>query len=110
MGICGSDVHYLVHGRIGDFIVTKPMIIGHEASGVVAKCGAKVTNLKVGDRVAIEPGYGCRKCEFCKAGNYNLCPDMIFCATPPYDGNLRRFYAHPADFCFVSVMTIAANI
>lgn len=100
VGICGSDVHYLVNGRIGDFIVKKPMVIGHEGAGIVSKVGAKVKNLKVGDRVAIEPGYGCRVCEYCKGGTYNLCPDMIFCATPPYDGNLTRYFAHPADFCY----------
>ncbi|XP_073834505.1 sorbitol dehydrogenase-like [Musca autumnalis] len=100
VGICGSDVHYLAHGRIGDFILTKPMIIGHEAAGVVAKVGAKVKHLKVGDRCAIEPGVPCYICDFCKVGSYNLCPDMKFCATPPYDGNLTRFYKHAADFCF----------
>uniref|UniRef100_A0A2M4AIE4 Sorbitol dehydrogenase n=1 Tax=Anopheles triannulatus TaxID=58253 RepID=A0A2M4AIE4_9DIPT len=100
VGICGSDVHYLVAGRIGDFIVKKPMIVGHEAAGIVAKLGANVKSLKVGDRVAIEPGYGCRVCDYCKGGSYNLCPDMIFCATPPYDGNLMRYSTHPADFCF----------
>uniref|UniRef100_A0A182P937 Sorbitol dehydrogenase n=1 Tax=Anopheles epiroticus TaxID=199890 RepID=A0A182P937_9DIPT len=100
VGICGSDVHYLVRGRIGDFIVKKPMVIGHEASGIVSKVGSKVKNLQVGDRVAIEPGYGCRTCEYCKSGAYNLCADMIFCATPPYDGNLTRYFAHPADFCY----------
>lgn len=100
VGICGSDVHYLVKGRIGDFVLTKPMVIGHEAAGVVAKIGKNVKHLKVGDRVAIEPGYPCRICEFCKEGKYNLCPDMIFCATPPYDGNLTRYYRHPADFCY----------
>lgn len=100
VGICGSDVHYLVHGRIGDFVLTKPMVIGHEAAGVVAKVGAKVKHLKVGDRCAIEPGVPCYKCEFCKTGKYNLCPDMVFCATPPYDGNLCRYYKHAADFCF----------
>lgn len=100
VGICGSDVHYLVNGRIADFIVKEPMIIGHEASGVVAKLGANVKTLAVGDRVAIEPGVPCRMCNFCKTGKYNLCPDMVFCATPPIHGNLRRFYAHAADFCF----------
>lgn len=100
VGICGSDVHYLVHGRIGDFIVKDKMIIGHEASGVVKKLGKNVKNLSLNDRVAIEPGVSCRQCQFCKTGKYNLCPDMKFCATPPYDGNLRRFYAHAADFCF----------
>lgn len=100
VGICGSDVHYLEKGRIGDFILTTPMIIGHEASGVVHQVGKSVKNLKVGDRVAIEPGVPCRYCEFCKTGKYNLCPDMIFCATPPCHGNLARYYAHAADFCF----------
>ncbi|XP_055905720.1 sorbitol dehydrogenase [Eupeodes corollae] len=100
VGICGSDVHYLVHGRIGDFVVNKPMIIGHEAAGVVVKCGKNVKNLVVGDRVAIEPGVPCRLCQFCKIGKYNLCPDMVFCATPPYDGNLTKYYRHAADFCF----------
>lgn len=100
VGICGSDVHYLANGRIGDFIVTKPMVIGHEAAGVVAKVGAKVKNVKVGDRCAIEPGVPCYICDFCKTGNYNLCPEMKFCATPPYDGNLTRYYKHAADFCF----------
>ncbi|XP_008555965.1 sorbitol dehydrogenase [Microplitis demolitor] len=100
VGICGSDVHYLVNGRIGDFIVEKPMIIGHESSGIVAKLGKNVKNLKVGDRVAIEPGVPCRLCQFCKEGRYNLCREMIFCATPPIHGSLRRFYRHAADFCF----------
>jgi len=100
VGICGSDVHYLVNGRIGDFILTKPMIIGHEASGVVHKVGAKVNHLKVGDRVAIEPQEICRYCDFCKQGKYNLCPTLTFCATPPIDGNLTRYYAHVADFCY----------
>lgn len=100
VGICGSDVHYLVAGHIGDFVVEKPMVIGHESSGVVVQVGAAVKNLQVGDRVAIEPGVCCRKCEFCKGGRYNLCPEMVFCATPPHDGNLTRYYAHAADFCF----------
>ncbi|XP_053969351.1 sorbitol dehydrogenase-like [Anastrepha ludens] len=100
VGICGSDVHYLVHGRIGDFVLNKPMIIGHEASGIVAKVGSKVKHLAVGDRVACEPGVPCRYCDHCKNGQYNLCPDMVFCATPPYDGNLTRYYKHAADFCY----------
>ncbi|KAH9499247.1 hypothetical protein Btru_003508, partial [Bulinus truncatus] len=100
VGICGSDVHYWTHGRIGDFIVKAPMVLGHEASAVVSKVGPNVISLKVGDRVAIEPGVPCRICYYCKSGRYNLCPDMKFCATPPYHGNLARYYVHDADFCF----------
>ncbi|CAG2069262.1 unnamed protein product, partial [Timema podura] len=99
VGICGSDIHYLVHGKIGKFIVNQPMIMGHESSGVVAKLGKTVTNLKVGDRVAIEPGIPCRVCNFCKEGRYNLCADIFFCSTPPDHGNLSRYYVHAADFC-----------
>jgi L-iditol 2-dehydrogenase len=100
VGICGSDVSYLVKGYIGDFVVKAPMVLGHESAGIVAKCGSKVNHLKVGDRVAIEPGVPCRYCDFCKSGKYNLCKDVIFCATPPCDGNLCRYYTHAADFCY----------
>ncbi|XP_014359369.2 sorbitol dehydrogenase [Papilio machaon] len=100
VGICGSDVHYWQTGACGAFVMHEPMIMGHEASGVVAKIGSKVKNLAVGDRVAIEPGVPCRYCEFCKSGRYHLCPDMRFCATPPIHGNLARYYKHAADFCY----------
>lgn len=76
------------------------MVIGHESFGTVCQVGKSVTHLKAGDRVAIEPGIPCSYCDNCKAGKYNLCADMIFCATPPVDGNLTWYYAHAADFCF----------
>ncbi|OWF40805.1 sorbitol dehydrogenase-like [Mizuhopecten yessoensis] len=100
VGICGSDVHFWQDGFIGDFVVKKPMILGHEGSGMVSKLGDGVTTLKVGDRVAIEPGVPCRMCKYCKTGRYNLCNDCVFCATPPHDGNLSRYFVHAADFCF----------
>ncbi|OJA13789.1 hypothetical protein AZE42_00520 [Rhizopogon vesiculosus] len=99
-GICGSDVHFLVHGRIGDFVVENPMVLGHEAAGVISKVGSKVTNVKVGDRVAMEPGASCRKCEACKEGRYQLCPDIVFAATPPTDGTLARYYRLPSDLAY----------
>lgn len=99
-GICGSDVHYWHHGAIGHFVVKDPMVLGHESAGTVIETGADVSDLKVGDRVAIEPGYGCRRCTDCRAGKYNLCEKMIFAATPPYDGTLTGLWASPADFCY----------
>ncbi|KAI7899194.1 chaperonin 10-like protein [Cokeromyces recurvatus] len=99
-GICGSDVHYWVHGRIGHFVCQGPMVLGHESAGVIVAVGEGVTTLKVGDRVALEPGVPCRMCEMCKSGKYNLCPDMAFAATPPYDGTLCNFYKHAADYCY----------
>ncbi|KAF9534207.1 xylitol dehydrogenase [Crepidotus variabilis] len=99
-GICGSDVHYLAHGRIGHFIVEKPMVLGHESAGIVHKVGSKVKSVKVGDRVAMEPGATCRTCEYCKSGRYELCEDIVFAATPPYDGTLARYYRLPADLAY----------
>jgi len=100
VGICGSDVHYWTHGRIGPFILNAPMILGHESSGEVVGVGEKVTTLKAGDRVTMEPGVPCRMCVHCKTGRYNMCRDVIFMATPPYDGSLSNYIIHPADFCF----------
>lgn len=100
VGICGSDLHYYEKGRIGDFIVKPPFVLGHEAGGVVVEVGKEVTNLKVGDRVALEPGKTCGKCEFCKQGKYNLCKDVVFFATPPVDGVFQEYVAHEAALCF----------
>ena len=99
-GICGSDVHFFRHGRIGAFVVESPMSLGHEAAGTVVEVGAEVTGLKPGDRVAIEPGWTCRRCEFCKTGRYNLCSDVVFLSCPPYDGAFAEFVAWPADFLY----------
>lgn len=99
-GICGSDVHYWVEGRIGHFVVESPMVLGHESAGIIHSVGDKVKTLKVGDRVAMEPGVPCRRCVRCKEGKYNLCPDMAFAATPPYDGTLARYYTLPEDYCY----------
>lgn len=89
-----------MHGRIGDFVVQKPMVLGHEASGVVRLVGEGVHGFEEGDRVALEPGIPCGRCSVCKNGRYNLCPDVRFAATPPVDGSLAHFIAHPAAFCY----------
>jgi L-iditol 2-dehydrogenase len=88
VGVCGSDTAYFTVGRIGDWIVDGPIILGHECAGQVIEIGSEVTTVAVGDRVAIEPGKPCRDCAQCMAGRYHLCPDLIFFATPPYDGSL----------------------
>jgi L-iditol 2-dehydrogenase len=100
VGICGSDLHYYEHGRIGNFVVEKPIVLGHESSGAVVAVGKRVTHLQAGDLVTLEPGYTCGKCEFCKKGLYNLCPDVVFMATPPYDGAFAEYVAFPADMAF----------
>ena len=99
-GICGSDVHYWVHGAIGHYVVKEPMVLGHESAGTVVEVGDQVTSLKPGDAVAIEPGYPCRRCHACLAGHYNLCPEMAFAATPPIHGTLTGLWSAPADFCY----------
>ncbi|KAG7728255.1 hypothetical protein KL948_004122 [Ogataea haglerorum] len=101
-GICGSDVHYWQKGRIGKFVFEKgmDMILGHESSGVLVEVGDAVKGLKVGDRVAIEPGVPCRFCELCRDGLYNHCESMKFAATPPDDGTLAKYYTVAYDYVY----------
>ncbi|ALS25994.1 alcohol dehydrogenase [Paenibacillus sp. 32O-W] len=100
VGICGSDLHYYAHGRIGKYVVDKPFILGHECSGDIAAVGENVRKFRVGDRVAIEPGVTCGRCDACKSGRYNLCPDVKFLATPPYDGAFAQYIKMRQDFVF----------
>lgn len=100
VGICGSDLHYYETGAIGDYVVKPPFVLGHEPGGTVVEVGKNVKHLKVGDRVALEPGKTCGHCEFCKTWRYNLCPDVVFFATPPVDGVFQEYVAHEADLCF----------
>lgn len=98
VGVCGSDVHYYQHGRVGDFVVDAPLVLGHEAAGTVVDVGDGVADSLVGSRVSIEPGVPCRHCRACRSGAYNLCPDVQFFATPPVDGAFAEFVAVPSDF------------
>lgn len=109
VGVCGSDVHYYRHGKIGPYVVDAPMILGHEASGEIVAVGSDVDPTRVGKRVAIEPQRPCRKCEFCRAGDYNLCPDMEFYATPPVDGAFCDYVTIQADFAYDVPESISDN-
>ncbi len=100
VGICGSDVHYYTHGRIGPYIVNEPMVLGHEASGTVVEIGANVRSLRKGDRVCMEPGIANDKSRASRLGLYNLDPDVVFWATPPVHGCLTPFVIHPANLTF----------
>jgi D-xylulose reductase len=100
VGICGSDVHYYTHGRIGPFVVNDPMILGHEASGTVIEVGADVRTLKTGDRVCMEPGIPDPNSRATRIGMYNVDPAVKFWATPPVHGILRPTCVHPEAFTF----------
>src|SRR5688500_14158515 len=100
VGICGSDVHYYTHGKIGPFVVREPMVLGHEAAGTVVEVGENVRGLKVGDRVCMEPGIPNLASRASKLGMYNVDPSVRFWATPPVHGCLTPFVVHPAAFTF----------
>jgi L-iditol 2-dehydrogenase len=101
VGVCGSDTHYYDHGRIGRFVVESPMVLGHEASGMIEELGEGVQDRVVGQRVSLEPGVPDLSCEQCLSGRYNLCRNMRFFATPPIDGAFAEYvavhhsFAHP---------------
>ncbi|MGA3216140.1 MAG: NAD(P)-dependent alcohol dehydrogenase [Acidimicrobiales bacterium] len=100
VGVCGSDVHYYEHGRIGDFVVSAPLVLGHEASGTVVGRGELAHRHEIGARVALEPGVPCGSCRECRTGHYNLCRDVVFFATPPVDGALARYVTIHEDYAF----------
>jgi L-iditol 2-dehydrogenase len=100
VGVCGSDIHYYEHGRIGPFVVRDPMVLGHESSGRVVALGPGASKHAVGDRVALEPGVPCGNCGECRAGRYNLCSDVRFFATPPIDGAFANYVTIHEDFAF----------
>jgi D-xylulose reductase len=100
VGVCGSDVHYYTHGAIGSYVVRAPMVLGHEAAGIVVETGANVETFKVGDRVCMEPGVPNLSSRATKLGIYNVDPDVSFWATPPVHGVLAPYAVHPAAFTY----------
>jgi len=99
-GVCGSDMHYYVEGRIGNTVITEPLILGHEYAGIVEAVGPEADPALVGKRVAVEPGIPCLRCEYCLKGHYNVCPRLQFPGGPPHDGALCEHIAVHAAFCF----------
>ncbi len=100
VGICGSDVHFFERGVIGKIVLRTPTIMGHEAAGEVVEVLDEACGLRPGDRVAIEPGYTCRRCAACRSGRYNMCRDVVFLAAPPVHGAFAEYLAWPSDFLF----------
>lgn len=98
VGVCGSDVHYFREGKIGDFVVEAPLVLGHESGGVIVAVGSDVDAARIGQRVSIEPQRPCGRCRECRVGKYNLCPDMEFFATPPIDGAFTEFVTIQSTF------------
>jgi L-iditol 2-dehydrogenase len=101
VGVCGSDVHYYVTGRIGSQVVQYPYLVGHECSGTVEAVGKAVTKVKAGDKVVVEPAVSCHKCQQCKMGRENTCYNLRFLGTPGQgDGCLREYMVMPEENCF----------
>ncbi|KAL4791223.1 chaperonin 10-like protein [Aspergillus venezuelensis] len=86
-GICGSDAH-----NWSSSSVSKQLILGHESAGVIVEVGSNVKDRAVGQRVAIEPGFACLKCEFCLRGNQNTCANLKYCGLDPTDGTLQQYF------------------
>lgn len=97
VGVCASDVHWWRHGRIGTTRLSDPLVLGHEASGLIEAVGEGVTNVTPGTKVALEPSRPCLECEFCASGDYNVCPSVRFFGTPPTDGCFRDYVVWPAS-------------
>ncbi len=112
-GICGSDLHYFQHGRIGSFVIREPLIPGHEISGTVAKAGAGVTRVKEGDTVAINPSHACGACQACRAGRENLCASMRFLGSasvfPHVQGMFREFFLMGERQCYPVISTVSTS-
>jgi L-iditol 2-dehydrogenase len=102
VGICGSDIHYYEEGKVGTQVVIYPYRIGHECSAIVAQVGKAVKNVKVGDKVVVEPAVSCHKCDQCKMGRENTCRSLQFLGTPGQgDGCLCEYLVMPEESCLV---------
>ena len=99
-GGCGSDIHYYATGKIGSQVVRYPFPVGHEGAGIVAETGSKVSRVKAGDRIAIEPAMPCYECDQCREGRYHTCRKLKFLGCPGQaDGCLSEYIVMPETSC-----------
>jgi L-iditol 2-dehydrogenase len=108
VGVCGSDLHYYLDGRIGSAVIKTPLVLGHEFGGIVEEVGSEADRSLIGKRVAVEPGIPCMKCEWCIKGHYNVCLNMRFPGGPPHDGAFCEYYCVHAGFCYPVPESISA--
>ncbi len=100
-GVCGSDIHYYTHGKIGSQVVKYPFTVGHEGSGVVVETGIGVKRIRTGDIVAIEPAMPCWQCDQCLAGRHHTCRKLRFLGCPGQaEGCLMEYIIMPESSCF----------
>jgi L-iditol 2-dehydrogenase len=101
IGVCGSDIHYYINGRIGSQIVKYPFTVGHECAAIVEKTGSHVTRVKPGDRVSVDPAISCYECDQCMKGRPNTCRNLKFLACPGQaQGCLSEYIVMPETCCF----------
>lgn len=109
-GICGSDMHYFRHARTGDFVVTSPLVLGHEISGTVAAIGNGVKGVEVGDRVAVNPSRWCETCPNCRAGRHNLCDNIYFMGSASKTPHMQGGFATLFDAIPAQCVKIPAHV
>jgi L-idonate 5-dehydrogenase len=113
-GICGSDLHYYCEGRVGDFALREPLILGHEVAGEVVEIGRAVVRVKLGDRIAVNPSQPCWRCPACQAGRTNLCRRMTFYGSaavfPHVQGALQEQLVCLESKCHVVPATVGYGI
>lgn len=101
LGICGSDIHYYISGRIGSQVVEYPFAVGHECAGIVVETGPAVKNVRPGDLIAVEPAMPCWECDQCLSGRHHTCRNLKFLGCPGQaEGSLMEYIVMPEESCF----------
>ncbi|RWA84473.1 L-idonate 5-dehydrogenase [Mesorhizobium sp.] len=109
-GICGSDLHYFRHARTGDFVVTSPLILGHEVAGQVVEVNGEAEGLKAGDHVAVNPSRWCGSCPRCREGRPNLCDNIYFMGSASKTPHMQGGFAHLFDATPAQCVKVPAGV